>query len=95
VVLAEERTLDVGAPLSVDSGPVRKVGYHGPMGAHSSYQSISAAAMLMICCCLAKPAPAQMPFYTDDPSITPIKTIHICWRALKTDQETGFLLTEN
>ena len=77
MVLAEERTLDVGAPLSVDSGPVRKVGYHGPMGAHSSYQSISAAAMLMICCCLAKPAPAQMPFYTDDPSITPIKTIHI------------------
>ena len=33
--------------------------------------------MLMICCCLAKPAGAQMPFYTDDPTITPIKTIHI------------------
>jgi hypothetical protein len=47
------------------------------MGAPASYQSIFAAAMLLICCCLANPARAQMPFYTDDPSITPIKTIHI------------------
>ena len=47
------------------------------MGAHSSYKSILAAATLLICCCLANPACAQMPFYTDDPSITPVKTIHI------------------
>jgi hypothetical protein len=47
------------------------------MGAHSGYKSILAAAMPLICCCAANPASAQMPFYTDDPSITPIKTIHI------------------
>jgi len=47
------------------------------MGVHFSYESVLAAAMLLICCCLANPACAQMPFYTDDPSITPIKTIHI------------------
>jgi hypothetical protein len=47
------------------------------MVAYSSYKSISAVAMLLICCCLANTARAQMPFYTDDPSITPIKTIHI------------------
>ena len=47
------------------------------MGAHSSYRSISAAAVLMICWCCANPARAQLPFYTDDPSITPIKTVHV------------------
>jgi hypothetical protein len=59
------------------AGPVRKVGYHELMAAHFPYKSILAATMLLICCCLANPARAQMPFYTDDPSITPIKTIHI------------------
>jgi hypothetical protein len=57
--------------------PVKKVGYHELMGAHSGHKSILAAAILLICCSLADPARAQMPFYTDDPSITPIKTIHI------------------
>ena len=62
---------------SANSGPVKEVGYHELMGTHSKYKSILAAAMLLICCCRANPARAQMPFYTDDPSITPIKTIHI------------------
>ena len=62
---------------SANSGPVKEVGYHELMGTHSNYKSILAAAMLLICCCRANPARAQMPFYTDDPSITPIKTIHI------------------
>jgi hypothetical protein len=63
--------------LSTNSGRVKKVGYHELMGARSSYKSVLAAELLLICCCLANAARAQMPFYTDDPSITPIKTVHI------------------
>jgi len=47
------------------------------MDAHSGYKSISAEAIVLIFWCLSNPARAQMPFYTDDPSITPVRTIHI------------------
>jgi hypothetical protein len=47
------------------------------MVGRASDKSISAVAILLIFSCLSIPSRAQMPFYTDDPSITPVKTIHI------------------
>jgi hypothetical protein len=47
------------------------------MGTHSSYKTVFTRAIVVMCCCLANPARAHLPFYTDDPSIPPIKTIHI------------------
>ena len=44
---------------------------------HSRNKSISAVAVVLICSCLSNAARAQMPSYTDDPSITPVKTMHI------------------
>jgi hypothetical protein len=38
---------------------------------------IADAALIAVLLLKASPARAQMPFYTDDPSLTPIKTLHI------------------
>jgi hypothetical protein len=38
---------------------------------------ISVAALIITLLLRASPARAQMPFYTDDPSLTPVKTLHI------------------
>jgi hypothetical protein len=47
------------------------------MRRHSIHRVITLVTLLLVCDCLANPVHAQMPFYTDDPSITPIRTVHI------------------
>lgn len=41
------------------------------------HRMIAVAALIGTLLLRASPAPAQMPFYTDDPSLTPVKTLHV------------------
>jgi hypothetical protein len=41
------------------------------------HRTVAGAALIATLLLTANPACAQMPFYTDDPSLTPVKTLHI------------------